>query len=91
MMPFIHSFYYITMSKKIPGSNVKTFEFSEIDKQLILKALSFIWVKTNKEVESCWFKTNKAMIFLEGGGCAYFDLDEKLSSVKVCQILFFFN
>src|ERR1051325_21740 len=87
----IHSFYYVTMSKEIPRSNIKTFEFSEIDKQLILKALSFIWVKTNKKVESCWFKRNKAMIFMEEGGCAYFNLDEELSSDKVIvKFCFFF-
>ena len=36
----------------------KKIEFSKKDNSLILKALSLIWVKTSKQVESCLFEKN---------------------------------
>jgi hypothetical protein len=53
---------------------------SEDDKNLISKALSLIWIKTNKEVESCYFDKDKVRLtFKKDEKCVYFDLQESLS------------
>lgn len=51
----------------------------EVDDE-ILSALSFIWIKTNKQVETCYFDQGRVrMSFKKDEGCVYFDLQESLS------------
>lgn len=47
------------------------------DENLILSALTLIWIKTNKNVESCYFDQDRVkMSFKKIEGCIYFDLQE---------------
>jgi hypothetical protein len=57
----------------------KKFVFSsEEDENLISTALSIIWEKTDKKVESCHFDKDKVrMCFKKNGGRLYFDLQDK--------------
>ena len=55
----------------------KKIEFNEKDKSLVLKALSLIWAKTNKQVETCSFERNKVTVSCSKGGRIYFDLIDK--------------
>ena len=77
------------MSKEIPASSStkilgKRLKFSELDKNLISNALSFIWLKTNKKIEACRFNENNATVtYINNEGHAYFYLDELLFSDKV--------
>ena len=60
----------------------KKIEFNEKDKSLVLKALSLIWAKTNKQVETCSFERNKVTVSCSKGGHLYFDLiDEEENQV----------
>jgi len=64
------------------------------DENLILSALSLIWIKTNKNVESCHFNQDRVrMSFKKNEGCVYFDLQETLSDFefinKVSDKIFF--
>ena len=75
------------MSKAFTPSSVfnsrvrgKKLELNENDQSLIAKALSLIWLKTSKKVESCLFERNKVMVSCNRSGRMYFDLDEELSS-----------
>jgi len=56
----------------------KKLEFNENDKSSITKALSLIWIKTNKMVNSCLFERNKVTLSCKGSRI-YFDLVEDLS------------
>jgi hypothetical protein len=66
----------------------KRLEFTEVDKELISKALSFIWIKTSKKVESCKFERNKVTICCsKGEGFAYFDLVDVENKVHYIYII----
>lgn len=62
----------------------KIIELDEHDQSLISEALSIIWTKTHKKVESCLFERNKATVFCNKNGRIYFDLVEReeLSSLE---------
>jgi len=63
-----------TFNSKIRGKKI---EFAEDEENLISKALSFIWIKTNKKVKSCSFEKCRATIFFGKEGRAYFDLVDR--------------
>ena len=54
----------------------KILEFNENDKSLISEALSLIWIKSNKKVDSCLFEKNRVMLSCNKVGRIYFDLVE---------------
>lgn len=71
---------------KIRGKKI---EFSSDDEKLISAALSIIWLKTNKEVESCSFEHEKAMLsFKRNESRIYFDLQESLSGFTIINKVF---
>ena len=58
----------------------KKIEMSSEDRNLISKALSIIWQKTDKNVESCFFEKDKVrLVYKKNKGRTYFDLFDKLS------------
>ena len=84
------------MSKEVPtptsvfNSRVRNkMEFSENDKSLISKALSIIWMKTDKRVESCLFERNKATVCCNKSGRIYFDLVEEHDESVETKVLSF--
>ena len=87
------------MSKEVPTPssvfNLRVrnkIEVNENDKSLISKALSIIWMKTNKKVESCLFERNKATVCCNKSGRIYFDLVEEYNeSVETKVLSFFFS
>lgn len=66
------------LNSKIRGQKI---EFSsDEDENLILIALSLIWLKTNKKIESCIFEKDRVKIsYKKNEGRVYFDLQESLS------------
>lgn len=59
------------------------------DENLILSALSLIWIKTNKKVESCYFDQDRVrMSFKKNEECVYFDLQESLSGFTIINKVF---
>ena len=77
----------------------KKVEFlSSDDEKLITRALSFVWIKTNKKIEACNFDQEKVRVsYKKNEGRVYFDLDESLSSftlinkvttLSTCSFLF---
>ena len=59
------------------------------DENLILSALSLIWIKTNKKVESCYFDQDRVrMSFKKNEECVYFDLQESLSDFAIINKVF---
>ncbi len=59
------------------------------DENLILSALSLIWIKTNKKVESCCFDQDRVrMSFKKNEECVYFDLQESLSDFAIINRVF---
>jgi len=60
------------------------------DNDLISIALSIIWKKTNKEVESCNFDQDKVKLsFKKNEGCVYFDLQESSSDFTFINKVFY--
>jgi hypothetical protein len=58
----------------------KKIEMSSEDRNLISKALSIIWQKTDKNVESYFFKKDKVrLVYKKNKGRTYFDLFDELS------------
>ena len=58
----------------------KKIEMSSEDRNLISKALSIIWQKTNKNVESYFFEKDKVrLVYKKNKGRTYFDLFDELS------------
>ena len=58
----------------------KKIEMSSEDRNLISKALSIIWQKTDKNVKSCFFEKNKVrLVYKKNKGRTYFDLFDELS------------
>jgi hypothetical protein len=84
------------MSKEVPtpssvfNSRVRNkMEVNENDKGLISNALSIIWRKTNKKVESCVFERNKVTVCCNKSGRIYFDLVEEYDESVEAKVLFF--
>lgn len=51
------------------------------DENIVSIALSLIWLKTNKKIESCIFEQDKVKIsYKKNEGCKYFDLQESQSN-----------
>ena len=74
-----------TFNSKIRGN--KKIDLSSENYNLISTALSFIWIKTEKKVESCNFEQDRVRLsYSKNLGRAYFDLEE---SNKVYFSLFF--
>ena len=68
-----------TLNSRIRGKKVEF--LSDDDEKLITRALSFVWIKTNKKIEACNFDQEKVKVsYKKNEGCVYFDLDESLSS-----------
>jgi hypothetical protein len=68
-----------TLNSRIRGKKVKF--LSDDDEKLITRALSFVWIKTNKKIEACNFDQEKVKVsYKKNEGRVYFDLDESLSS-----------
>ena len=58
----------------------KKIEMSSEDRNLISKALSIIWQKTDKNVESYFFEKDKVrLVYKKNKGRTYFDLFDELS------------
>ena len=58
----------------------KKIEMSSEDRNLISKALSIIWQKTDKNVESYFFEKDKVrLVYKKNKGRIYFDLFDELS------------
>ena len=77
---------YLDMSKtpssvlnsKIRGKKIV---LPDNDENIISAALSLIWIKSNKKIESCMFEQDKVKIsYKKNEGCVYFDLQEQESS-----------
>ena len=67
-----------TFNAKVRGKKVL---LSDDDENLISTALSLIWIKTNKRIESCIFDKDRVRIsYKNNEGRAYFDLQESSSS-----------
>jgi hypothetical protein len=65
------------LNSKIRGKKI---EFFPEDENLISIALSLIWLKTNKKIESCIFEKDRVKIsYKKNEGRVYFDLQESLS------------
>ena len=65
------------LNSKIRGKKV---EFLFDDENLISIALSIIWAKTNKKIESCIFEKDRVKLsYKKNGGRVYFDLQKSLS------------
>jgi hypothetical protein len=68
-----------TLNSRIRGKKVEF--LSDDDEKLITRALSFVWIKTNKKIEACNFDQEKVKVsYKKNEGRVYFDLDESLSS-----------
>src|ERR1700722_14357316 len=68
-----------TLNSRIRGKKVEF--LSDDDEKLITRALSFVWIKTNKKIEACNFDQEKVKVsYKKNEGHVYFDLDESLSS-----------
>ena len=66
-----------SLNSKIRGKKI---EFFSEDENLISIALSLIWLKTNKKIESCIFEKDRVKIsYKKNEGRVYFDLQESLS------------
>ena len=58
----------------------KKIEMSSEDRNLISKALSIIWQKTDKNVESYFFEKDKVrLVYKKNKSRTYFDLFDELS------------
>ena len=85
-----------TLNSRIRGKKVEF--LSSDDEKLITRALSFVWIKTNKKIEACNFDQEKVRVsYKKNEGRVYFDLDESLSSftlinkvttLSTCSFLF---
>src|SRR6266480_1811063 len=76
--------YYSKIFIEMSSLNTNIREFlSGDDENLILKALYFIWTKTNKKIESCTFDqdSDRVRISFKGIGYVYFDLQETFNKV----------
>jgi hypothetical protein len=62
------------LNSKIRGN--KKVDLSTEDYNLISTALSHIWIKTEKKVESCYFEQDKVRLSYKNGVRTYFDLQE---------------
>src|SRR3984957_3500539 len=68
-----------TLNSRIRGKKVEF--LSDDDEKLIIRALSFMLIKTNKKIEACNFDQEKVKVsYKKNEGRVYFDLDESLSS-----------
>src|ERR1700722_6533154 len=68
-----------TLNSRIRGKKVEF--LSDDDEKLITRALSFVWIKTNKKIEACNFDQEKVKVsYKKNEGRVYFDLDESLLS-----------
>src|ERR1700722_9837837 len=68
-----------TLNSRIRGKKVEF--LSDDDEKLITRALSFVWIKTNKKIKACNFNQEKVKVsYKKNEGRVYFDLDESLSS-----------
>lgn len=75
------------LNLKIRGKRIT---FSPEDENLISTALSLIWIKTNKSVESCYFENDTVRLCLKKNeGRVYFDLSESLASIS--EVIIFFS
>ena len=64
------------LNAKVRGNKVF---LSDDDKNLISTALSLIWIKTNKRIESCIFDQDRARItYKNNEGRMYFDLKDEV-------------
>lgn len=75
-------------NSKIRGKKI---ELTGKDNKLVSNALSLIWNKTNKKVDTCRFEKDMATVtYLKNEGRLYFDLFEQESlqdiEVKVLEI-----
>ena len=78
----------IAFNSKICGKRV---ELSSDEENLLSTALSIIWLKTNKNVESCIFNQDKVRLTYEKNGeRIYFDLQESLSDITFINKTYFF-
>ena len=69
----------------------KRVELSSDKENLLSTALSIIWLKTNKNVESCIFDQDKVrLIYGKNGRRVYFDLQELLSDITFINKVYFF-
>ena len=76
-------------NSKIRGKKIV---FSPEDENLISTALSVIWTRTNKNVESCYFDKDKVRLsFKKNEGRVYFDLQESLSEVIIFVLALFWT
>ena len=69
----------------------KRVELSSDDENLLSTALSIIWLKINKNVESCFFDQDKVRLtYGKNGGRVYFNLQESLSDITLINKVYFF-
>ncbi|PKC59689.1 hypothetical protein RhiirA1_469088 [Rhizophagus irregularis] len=66
------------LNSKIRGKKVY---LPDDDESLISTALSLVWTKTDKKIDSCTFEQDRVrMSYKKNEGCIYFDLKESLSN-----------
>src|SRR2546421_3855587 len=81
--------YYSKIFIEMSSLNTNIREFlSGDDENLILKALYFIWTKTNKKIESCTFDQDSDRVRISFKGIGYYTLTYRRRLIRYSDKIF---